>query len=482
MDKTNESTRGKVLRSTLWATNSKILSQIMGFVTTLIMARLLSLEDFGQMAMALIFMGLVDTFIDLGFLSAIIQAKEIHRRQLSSCFWLLLALSLAVTLVSLAGAPLIARAFDVDGVTKLVRCLAPLFLLAPLNIVCKGILSRDLRLDVLAKIEMYAGVSKMGLSILLAAIGCGVFSLVFGFVLERILLTIWVAFAAKWYPRFEYERESVGHFLSFGSKITASSLLWYLYTKADVFVIGRVLGVEILGVYTIASQFPQTIVRLVPSTWHRILCPLFARYQESPELKQIVTRSSSLLLLVSLPLFVGLAAISSDVIDVLFGARWHEAIFPMQMLSVVGAIETVTWTLVAALTAIGRPGINTLINLLAAIVFPAMFYIGAQHWGVEGVLWASIMVYLYRFIAFLLLTSRFLELRLWSYAKEHLGSIAAALIMFIGVVALNRGGADWNIYLRMTSCIVFGAASYLAVLYIVSRRQIDLILSYVRPV
>lgn len=480
MTSTAESTRRKVLRSTLWTTQSKILSQALGFVTTLVLARLLDRDDFGLMAMALSFIGLVETIVDLGFLSAIIQAREIQRKQLSSCFWVLSALSLAVALVALVGAPWVSRAFAEAGVTGLVRWLTPLFLLAPLNIICKGILSRELRLDTLARIELYACIPKMALAVLLAAAGFGVYSLVLSYVLERVLQTLWCVIAARWYPRFEFDRNSVGHFLGFGSRVTASSLLWYIYTRADVFIIGRVLGADILGVYTIAAQFPQTIARLVPTTWQRVAYPIFALYQQSPELKQLVIQASSLLFLVCLPLFAGLAAIAPDIIFVMFGPRWFDAVFPLQMLSAVAAIETLTGTLPVVLNAIGRPGVNTLINVMAVVVFPAGYYLGAQYGGLEGVLWASIAVYLYRFLAFLILTCRFLELSLWSYARDHLGSFAAAFVMFFGVVFLHRSGGEWNIYLRLVSCIGFGVISYLALLFITSRQQIGQFMAYIR--
>jgi len=376
---------------------------------------------------------------------------------------------------------MISVAFAEPGVTALLYWLAPLFLLAPINIVCKGILSRNLRLDVLAKIELFACIPKMGLSIILAIAGFGVFSLVMGYIFERILLTLWCIFETRWYPRFVYDWKSASGLFTFGFKTSLSGLLWYLYSKADVFVIGRVLGAEVLGVYSIASQFPQTIARLVPSTWHRIAFPLFARYQHSPELKQVVTRSSSLLLLVSLPLFVGLAAVSSDVIAILFGGRWQGAVFPMQMLSIVAALETVTWTLSSALNAIGRPGINTLINMVAAVVLPAMLYFSAVSWGIEGVLWASVIVYLYRFLAMLVFTCRVLELKLWFFVKDHLGSLAASLCMFISVVLLYQWGVSWNIYVRVTMGIVFGATIYLTVLFFTNRQHISQLLSYIKP-
>ncbi len=477
---TVDETRAKILRSTFWTTKCKIVSQALGLVTTLILARLLAREDFGLMAMAIAFVGLIDTFIDIGFLSAIIQAKDIRRTQLSSCFWVLMAFSGILTLLTLLSASLIADAFGARRIESFIPWLAPLFLLSPFQIVGKGILSRELRIDALAKIELIASLSKMAVSIFLAMLGFGVLSLVISFIFERMLLTAGCVLRTRWTPRFEFEGSTLRHLFSFGSQVTVSSMLWYIYTKADVFVIGRILGTELLGAYTIAAQFPQTIARFVPSTWHRILYPLFARYQDSQELGRIVTHASSFLSLVSLPLFLGMAAVAPDIIDMLFGPGWQAAVFPLQMLSIAAAIETVTWVLTASLNAVGRPGVNTLINLVAVTFFPAAYYIGALQWGMAGVLWAYLAAFSYRFLAFLWSAKRSFRLSLSLYVKNHRGSLVASCAMMIVVIVLQSEVQQWNIIPRIATCISFGAVTYVSVLLLLSRDQIAQFLSYVR--
>ena len=467
-----ESTKTKVIRSAIWTTNSKLIAQGAGFLTTLVLARLLSRSDFGLMAMALSFMGLVDTFIDLGFLSAIIQAKEINRKQLSSCFWLLTLISLLFAICGFVSASYISAIFAEPNLSNLIKYLVPMLLFSPLNIVCKGILSRDIRLDILAKIELYAGIVKMLVTICLAYIGMGVVALVIGYVVERVLQTIACAMTARWYPRFEYDKACLWPFLNFGSKATASSLLWYIFTKADVFVIGRVLGAEVLGVYTIASHFPQTIARLVPNAWIRIAYPLFSKYQQTPELKQIVSRSSFLLNLVCLPLFLGMAAIAPDIINVIFGNRWQEAIFPMQMLCVAAAIQTATGVLPSVLNAIGRPGANTVINMVAVIVFPVTLYWGAQQWGMIGVLWVTVILYIYRYAAFLLTTCSLLKLSLWEYGKGHSASLIIAGAMFCVLRICSIYFIDLNIYLRISLGIIFGVALYSTLNFLFNKKRL----------
>jgi O-antigen/teichoic acid export membrane protein len=480
MSRFDDHVKTKAARSVVWATNAKILSQVLGFVTMLILARLLNRADFGLMAMAMTVMGLIDNFMDLGFLQAIIQATEVDRKQLASCFWFLTGISLLVCAGLWGAAPYIGAAFSEGKVAGIIRFLAPIVLLAPANIVSKGILSRVLSLDVIARIELLSSAVKMAVSIAFAAMGLGVWSLVIGYGVERVLLTGSAMIAAKWYPMPTLDVRGVLGLLAFGSQTTAGSILWYIYTKADVFVIGRLLGAEVLGIYTIAAQFPQTVTRLLPNTWVNVAYPVFSKYKDSPRLQEILSKASSHLMLVCLPLFTGLAVTAPDFVRVFFGAHWQAATLPMRILSIVAAIEASTILLPKILNAKGKPGMNVAVNLIAAVLFPAVMYWGASRWGLQGVLWASVALYSYRYLAFLLLACNFVGLRLESYVRDHMGSIVAALIMLAVVSLFREAVAGWNSSVKLMFSVGIGALAYVISQLIVGKEQIDSLVGFMK--
>jgi len=296
------------------------------------------------------------------------------------------------------------------------------------------------------------------------------------------LLSISASIASKWIPKFEYDNKSIRHLYSFGSQTTLSSILWYIYTKADVFIIGRLLGAEILGIYSIALQFPQTLTRLIPATWHRIAFPLFSRYKNSDHLKQIVLKSSYQLALVSLPLFIGISAVAPDIITVLFSSKWHAAIFPMQILAIVAAIETINGLLPIVLNSIGRPGVNIVINIIATVIFPITYYFSALMWGLEGVLFGSILLYLYRYLTFLYITCRSLELKIASYFKNHLVSVMATVTMFLGVMFAQQAMSSWDTISRMSASIILGGVIYLGIQLFFNKMQIKEAMSFIKAV
>jgi O-antigen/teichoic acid export membrane protein len=467
---TNIKTR--IVRSAIWTTNSKIIAQGAGFISTLVLARLLNRSEFGLMAMALSFMGLIDTFIDFGFLSAIIQAKEITQRHLSSCFWILTLFSLILSICAFSLASYIGYFYDEPRIVDIIKYLVPILLFSPFNIVCKGVLSRDIRLDTVAKIELYSGVAKIIFTISLAYLGLGVFSLVIGYILEKVLHTILCGINSKWYPNIEYNNICVRSFFNFGVKSTLSSLLWFVMTKTDVFVIGRILGAEVLGVYTIASQFPQTIARLVPIVWMRIAYPLFSKFQQKPELNNIVTRSSYLLNVICFPLFLGIASIAPDLINMFFGQHWREAILPLQILSLVAAIEAAVGVLPSALNAIGRPGSNTIINFVVVIVYPFILYFAGERWQISGILWGMVIIQLLRYVIFVLVSCYLIKIDFYKYIIDQLFCLLCAVFMFIIVKFLSYKLLNLNIYFKSLICIFIGAVLYSSFMLIFNRKSI----------
>jgi len=478
--KSTATIKKRVLNSALWTTGAKLIGQGVTLVSTLVLARLLQKEDFGLMAMALTYTGLVDNFVDFGFLSAIIQAKELNAKQLNSCFWFLMVAVLLVSGVSVLGAQQIARLFAEPRLEMLVTVMALSLLFIPPQIISRGIFSRNLRLDTVARIELIAGLIRALITVMYAYSGSGVWSLVYGYMAEKVMLAISLPIIAKWSPRLEYEPDGVKRLLSFGANVTASSLLWYLFNKADVLIVGRLLGAGTLGVYSIALQVATSIYQFIYVAWNRIAYPLFSRYQQSDQLVSVFYKTSSLLAFFAFPACIGLAAIAPDVVTVLFGARWEAAAVPIQFISVVTAIRSISSLLPSLLNSIGQPGVNVKVNFYSFIIFSGMFYLAATWMGLTGVLWAWVILYPLRHMVLLIIACKLTQLTFREYMSWHLGTAVSAVIMFFTVELMGSMGADWNIYVRMSACIALGAIFYTILQTFISRKLTEVLFALVK--
>jgi O-antigen/teichoic acid export membrane protein len=480
MNESPDTIKRNVIRSTLWAGGTRVLSQGVTLFTTIVLARLLMKEDFGLMAMVLTYTGFIDTFIDCGFLSAIIQIKEISHKLLTSCFWFLLTGAILVGLATIIFAPFVAHLFKEPRLQALLPIMVLALLCVPSQIVCKGILSRNIQIDLIVKLELIAGLIRSGISIFFAYSGAAVWSLVYGYLFEKLALAITLPLYAKWYPRFHFDKQGIQKLLSFGMHTTTSGILWYFFNQADVFIIGRLLGAGTLGIYTMASQFAAGIYQFLSLTVNRVAYPLFSKYQQSQQLIMIFIKTSAFFGFFTFPLCIGLAAIAPDVITVLLGNSWKMATFPLQMLSLVTVIRTVSNLVPSLFNSIGHPYENVKVNVYSCIVFPVTFYWAAKWMGLSGILWSWVILYPLRYVVLLAIAYKLIRLPVITYVKWQLGTVVATVFMFFVVFLISHIGTSWNIYVRLALCITCGAISYLASQFFLSKRLIMELLSFIK--
>lgn len=463
--------KGQLVRAIGWTSLSKIIGQIASFSTTLFLVRLLDKDDFGLFAMAVLYTWVIDNITDVGFQSAIIQRKDIDEDSLSSCFWLLSGMSLTIVVLNQLIAPWIAGIFSEERLTSIVRQISWIFLIIPLAVVSSGVLSRRLRLDVIAKVELGAGLLRCAASVALALAGMGVLSLVYGYLAERFLLGLVLTYAARWKPRPRFVYQSIKPLILFGLNITAGRLLWLAYNKMDTFIIGRLLGAETLGIYSVASQIAMAFSELVSAAYYRVIFPLLSKSQDSTHLNEILFTSSVYLSIAVLPVMLGMAVVAPDIVLVFLGEKWHDAIPILQVLSIVAAILTLSGLLPQAMNAVGRADISIWINLISLIVFGIGFYIGARWQGLSGVLIVWLILAPLRYVANVFSTCLLLRLSVADFLRAHVGSFVATLIMLSLVMVVAESVSDWPAASRLFLCVTIGASVYTALSFLFMRQS-----------
>ena len=453
----------QILRAAGWTGFTKGFGQVLTFATTLLLVRLLGSEDFGLFAMALIYTWAIDNVAELGFQSAIIQRETISNVELSSCFWLLLIMSLGIIVFSQFAAAGVAWFFSEERLTLIVRILSLAFLTVPQKIVCTGLLSRNLHLDLIAKAELGAGIIRCGVSIASALSGAGIFSLVYGYLAERLSLSIALLWAAKWYPAKIFSFSRIRPLISFGVAVTASRLLWFGYSKIDTLIIGRLLGADVLGFYSIALQIALSFFQFISSVYYRIAFPILSKLQNSPTFKDIFLKSIVYLSIIALPIFFGMTLVADDLVPMLLGDRWHAAILPFQVLSIVAALQTLSGLIPQAMNALGRVDISIWTNSVSLIVFGIGFYLGARWHDLHGVLVVWLILFPLRYAILIVWACTVMKLSVTQYLSGHTGPIVSAAVMTVSVAVVSMVSSDWSAAIRLGFCVFTGAVIYASV-------------------
>lgn len=462
--------KDSVINSLFWTTGLKALAQVITLVTTIVLARFITATDFGLMAMAIVYMGLIDVVRDFGILSAIIQRKDISSTALSTCFWFLTAASILLLGGTIIFSPVIAVFFSAEQLTSIIILLGFAFLCVPSQIIARGILTRNLRLDIIAKAELSTAILRFTIAITFAVNGSGVWSLVYAYLSEKFALALLLPFLAGWHPRWTYSYVEVKPLLNFGGNVIASRMLWYLYSKLDFVIIGRLLGSEVLGIYSIASQIARSFLQFASTAIYHVIYPVFSSYQDSYfKLRNVFLKASMFLTTLTIPLFLGLAAIAPNFVPLFLGSEWQEAIYPLQVLSITAAMQVTAGLGPLLLDAIGKPKLNVYLNLFSLFIMCIGFYIGATWMGLNGILLAWLALTPIRSFVIIYTSANNIQLSIFQYMKKYFRSLLPGILMFIIVISINKLELSWSSEVRLGILVVSGVISYLLLQFTINR-------------
>lgn len=463
------SLRTKAIRSLSWSAGAKLASQGVTFFATILLARLLGASEFGLVALSLVYTGFIQMFIDAGFLQAIIQRPSIEQRELSSCFWLLLIAGCIAFSASLLVTDLLDRFFKAQGIGLIIVAQSSIFLFLPFRTIAQALLSRDVRIDLLSKLEVLLNIMRFGFSILMAWKGAGVWSLVIPMVLCEIIYSLCCYHLTGWRLSAEFSWQALKPIAAFGVNISLSRVVWYAASRVDQFIIGKVLGTESLGVYSLAMQFANVIPQFASSTLSRVVFPVFSRLQiDRPRLKESFLGVTRYTTLIFLPAFLGIGLVAPDLFFVTFKPAWYQSIIPLQFLCILAFFrlcEAISGFLVNAR---GKSQFNLVMNLVSLVFTSVGSYVGAHIWGINGVaLLATIS-----FIPVALLTASVAVREsggcLLDYLMIFQQPVVATLVMLVGVFAFGRliDGA-WHIT-RIAGMTLSGITIYVFVMLLLS--------------
>ncbi|MBW2000317.1 MAG: lipopolysaccharide biosynthesis protein, partial [Deltaproteobacteria bacterium] len=246
--------REKMVKGTAWSILSQAVRLLLRLGVVAILARLLTPDDFGLIAMVTVFTNLLLLLNDLGIPAAIIQKQDLGENQLSSAFWLNLAEGLAITLIFIALAPLIAAFYSEDRLIAIVLVLSPTFLIASFGMIQFGLLSKWLDFKSLAMAEILSALLAGVVAIVLAFADVGVWSLVFQALTAAFVLAVLLWFFCAWRPKLAFKWKHTAEILDYGLFLTGFQFSNYFNRNLDNLIIGRFLGSESLGFYDIAYK------------------------------------------------------------------------------------------------------------------------------------------------------------------------------------------------------------------------------------
>lgn len=463
----------KTLQGLLYLGMGKGAGKLISFATTLVLARLLTPQDYGLMALVMVVLGFLQFFNEIGLGSAIKQRPEVTPAQLNGSFTLSMIISGALFGLVYLAAPTIAAYYENVALTPVMRLVALSFIIGALATVSDALLARAMQFKLVAAIDFVMILLQSGITLLLAWLGNGVWALAWGFIAAQTFKAVCIVFFGRWRPTRLGDVGAAMDLIRFGLTVTYSRLTWFLYSNAQTLILGKTLNAQSLGVYSMADSLANLPTGQITSLVINVASPLFAKLQQDfTRLNNALLRLTTGLALINYPVMVGLACTATELVPVVLGTQWIHATLPLQILCVVGLIKTIDPLLTQALVSTGQVRITARYTTLCAVTIPSGVYLGSATGGLPGAAMGIAIMYSLSCTYLFWVAKRQLQLSLGAYLRAvrlPLEASAWMALWVLGVAWAMREAGLRTDALLLGIKVVIGVLSYAAFLIYVRR-------------
>jgi O-antigen/teichoic acid export membrane protein len=384
--------QSKLFTGLRWTALSQGLQQILNLGCSVVMARLLAPEDFGILAMACVFTGVVYFVLDMGLTAALVQRRELQPQQISTVFWIDVLLGLTMTLIGFGSAGWIAQFYQNPVVQPVIMLLSCNFLITSLSRTQAAVLTRNMAYRTLELRTLISQGAGVGGAIALAVAGLGVWSLAGRIVISGFVGTLLLWSIASWRPRWEFSASGLPDLVRFGRDVLAGNLLAYISRNADNLLIGRFIGATGLGYYSWAYNLMMLPIHRFTQVLASAVFPALAHLQEDRlKVQRAWFRAIGLIGAVVIPAMVGLIILAPQVVTVVYGAKWLPAVPVLQVLCVNSIVQSLNRIDSTVLLALGQTRLRLKLTVVSVVLAMLAFLIGLPY-GILGVAVAYTLV------------------------------------------------------------------------------------------
>ncbi len=363
----------------------------------------------------------------------------------------------------------------------MLRVLGLVFILTNLRLVPWNLLTRAVDFKRRSIVEVISNMLGVVSTFLLARTGWGVWSLVLGVLIREGTLCGLVFAQSHWRPQFRFAWANLRELSSFSLNLSAARIAWYLYDNSDRLIIGRYLGDQTLGYYTLATRLTTELSGRVLSIINQVAFPVYSRLQDDHErLKSYFLMSVQLACLVIVPVLAGLSLVSGDVIPLLLKPKWAPMIAPLNIMCWAAMIMMINSLTGPLLLAKGKTGLLLKFNLLNLVVMAPAFYFAAR-FSLQAICLTWLLVFPVLALSWIAAVKQCVLFR-WGELGQALRPAFVSVAVMVLVIFLPRISILTNLgpILRTAIEVTLGVASYLACLWLRFPQSLQNILRFIR--
>jgi len=380
-----------LVRGIAWTGAVKWLSQLLTWVSTIVVARLLNPEDYGIVAMAGVFVGFIGLLNEFGLGAAVVALRHLTEEQIANMHSLASLFGVAGFLLTCLAAIPAGRIYAASEVPLVIVVMGAGFAVLAMRSVPSALLEKALRFKLLAVLEGGQAIVAALVTLGLAWWGAGYWALVVGGVASHVAVT---AVILSRHP-LRYARpsfHSLGEALRFSSHVLVGRISWYVASNADVFIAGRILGPGIVGAYSFACTLANLPLDKITALLSRVMPAFYSSVQTDPSvLRRYLLLLTEGLAVLTFPVGVGMALVAPAFVPLVLGEKWLGVVLPLQVLSCWAVVRSLFGLISPILFVTGGSRLSMLSGVFCMVIYPLGFWVGSG-WGAVGIALAWVVV------------------------------------------------------------------------------------------
>lgn len=471
------SLKHKTFSGVKWQVINKVAQKVISVVSFAVLARILEPSVFGLFALAFVAIDGFHILKSFGFDSALIQRKENIEEAADTAYVIVQAQGFILFAVCFFIAPFAAQFFHNPQIASVVRALGVIFIFSTFSKIPSTLMAKDMRFNVISLIDLVGSVVNCVCAVIFALISPTVWCLVWAYVIKQITVSVLSYFASGYRFKFRFSTKIAKELFGYGKFMLGLSILWYIGGNVDNIVVGKILGVTLLGYYALSMNIGNLINTHFIYLLSGVMFPAYSSIQhDREEVTRIYLKTTKFVSLISIPFSVALIFLAKELVLAVYGVKWLEIV---PLIRILGTMQLVVPILVCSgsvFLGCGKPQFNYQITLWGLLVkIPCLIFFTTK-WGLIGTVCTDVVTLMATAPVNVMLVRRIVSFRFLDFLKQFLPSIycsSAMLLAIQGVRMILFGYPLPMVFGRNTLGLltlgISGLAAYLVAIFFIDR-------------
>lgn len=467
----NTDFKHQVIHSLKWVALGKVATQIIRWVMTFWVIRLLVPEDYGVVAMADVFFSFLTLLVGALFTPALIQNRDLNRQTLKQTFGMILIVHGALFALQLLIADYIGIYYQSELVASILKVNAWCFLIIALEIIPAALLAKEMEFKKVSIIAAIANITAAITTLVMAWFGYGFWALIIGEIVSisiRTVLTLAIR-PITFLPSFRFSEIST--MMKFGGLLTGHAIIAYIFLHMDVAIAGRYMSAVEIGLFAVGLQFALMPQKKILPLLKQVAFPAFSKIQDQPQkINNYILKAQKLSLLVTIPVFWGLASTVDLIIPIILGEKWLEAVVPTMIILMVMPLRFCEELFNPALKS-QRKVKHMIINIwIMMVIMSVAIFLGIKY-GAIGLAFAWAGGFPVAFLWVVKRNSLLFNIPLSKVARLFVAPCIAGALMLVAVILAKQVFIEVSV-VNLLAQILLGGMVFLLVLFTMDKAAI----------